>query len=296
MSTEPRAPGVCWCFRPGTSRIPTRGSTTLIPTTPTACTIRRRPGTRWRWVACTELVRITEPDTDEYTPIAPRGGLSPFSTTSLTWEKFWPLKPDVVLEGGNAAKDLVSAVTADSLSLLTAHHRPNERSSLLLPRRVRRWRCCAARGTNNGRLSGVVAGDCPGPDRPFGGVDGGHATRLVAHNPRGHEGGLPTSGSALWVCVPDLDRALWSVDNSLTMVVEERLHPFQREGSKSPTLRDMHLYNLPWPREELEGLGDTEVEMRVTCPTSSSEPLAARSPFPVPIRVPWSPFRREATP
>ena len=40
--------------------------------------------------ASTELVRITEPDTDEYTPIAPRGGLSPFSTTSLTWEKYWP--------------------------------------------------------------------------------------------------------------------------------------------------------------------------------------------------------------
>ena len=64
--------------------------------------------------------------------------------------------------------------------------------------------------------------------------------------------------------VPDLDRALWSVNNSLTMVIEERLRPFQREGSKPPTLRDMHLHNLPWPREALEGLGETQVEMRVT--------------------------------
>ena len=55
---------------------------------------------------------------------------------------------------------------------------------------------CAARGTNNGRLSGVVAGDCPRPERPFGGVDRGHATCLVAHNRRGHEDGLPTSGPA----------------------------------------------------------------------------------------------------
>ena len=77
--------------------------------------------------AFTELVRITEPDTGEYAPIAPRGGLSPFSTTSLAWEKYWPLKPDVVLEGGNAARDLLSAVTADSLSLLTTHHHPAER-------------------------------------------------------------------------------------------------------------------------------------------------------------------------
>ena len=77
--------------------------------------------------ACTDLVRITESDAGGYTPIAPKGGLSPFSTTSLTWEqseRHWPLKPDVVLEGGNAAKDPLSAVPMPSLSLLTTHHLP----------------------------------------------------------------------------------------------------------------------------------------------------------------------------
>ena len=64
--------------------------------------------------------------------------------------------------------------------------------------------------------------------------------------------------------VPNLDRALWTVDNSLTMVVEERLHPFERAGSGPPTLRDMHLHDLPWPRDVLEDLGETPVEMRVT--------------------------------
>ena len=64
--------------------------------------------------------------------------------------------------------------------------------------------------------------------------------------------------------VPDLDRALWSVDNSLTMVVEDRLYPFEREASNQPKLRELHLHNLPWPRDALEGLGGTEVEMRVT--------------------------------
>ena len=48
------------------------------------------------------------------------------------------------------------------------------------------------------------------------------------------------------------------------MVVEEHLHPFRRTGSDSPTLRDMHLHDLPWPRDVLEGLGATPVEMRVT--------------------------------
>ena len=59
--------------------------------------------------AYTDLVRITETDASGYTPIASKGGLSPFSTTSLTWQQHWPLKPDVVLEGGNAAKDSLGA-------------------------------------------------------------------------------------------------------------------------------------------------------------------------------------------
>jgi hypothetical protein len=64
--------------------------------------------------------------------------------------------------------------------------------------------------------------------------------------------------------VPDLDRALWTVANSLTLVVEEAMTPFKREKGKDPTARELHLYQLPWPTEVLEDLGETEVEMRVT--------------------------------
>ena len=64
--------------------------------------------------------------------------------------------------------------------------------------------------------------------------------------------------------VPDIDRALWSLNNSLTMVVEESLRPFKRETRRQPTLRDMHLHRLPWPSDVLESLGETQVEMRVT--------------------------------
>ena len=88
------------------------------------------PGQAWNALtvgACTELVHITEPDTDDYQPIAPIGGLSPFSTTSQTWESHWPLKPDVVFEGGNAAKDSIGAVWMPSLSLLTTNSKVNER-------------------------------------------------------------------------------------------------------------------------------------------------------------------------
>ena len=42
------------------------------------------------------------------------------------------------------------------------------------------------------------------------------------------------------------------------------MHPFMREAGKDPKLRDMNLHRLPWPLEELESLGETQVEMRVT--------------------------------
>ena len=215
--------------------------------------------------AFTELVQIAEPDAGDYVPIAPRGGLSPFSTTSLIWEKYWPLKPDVVLEGGNAAKDLLSAVTADSLSLLTTYHHPAERI-FTTTNATSAAMALAARLA--ARIMVVYPTLWPETVRA-----------LIVHSAEWTEAmrraSLPTTGAATKThyrhlvqrCgfgVPDLDRALWSVHNSLTMVIEERLHPFEREGSKQPTLRDMHLHNLPWPGEALEGLGETQVEMRVT--------------------------------
>lgn len=48
------------------------------------------------------------------------------------------------------------------------------------------------------------------------------------------------------------------------MLAEEYIHPFTQGKNNTPVLRDMVLHHLPWPVEELAGLGETEVEMRVT--------------------------------
>ena len=44
------------------------------------------------------------PGFDGWTPVAVRGELSPFSRTAVAFERSWPHKPDVVLEGGNVAR------------------------------------------------------------------------------------------------------------------------------------------------------------------------------------------------
>ena len=55
--------------------------------------------------AFTEKTRIADPNLQNYQAIAEAGNLSPFSTTSLTWpSRKWPIKPEVLFEGGNVAK------------------------------------------------------------------------------------------------------------------------------------------------------------------------------------------------
>ena len=177
----------------------------------------------------------------------------------------WPLKPDVVLEGGNAAKDSLSAVAMPSLSLLTTHYRPVKRLFTTA-------NATSAATALASRLAAQVMAIYPHlwPET---------IRALIVHSAEWTKAMkdmfLPRTGSPqkqdysklLRRCgfgVPDIDRALWSVENSLTMVIEESLHPFMRVTGRQPTLRDMHLHSLPWPHDVLESLGETPVEMRVT--------------------------------
>lgn len=63
--------------------------------------------------------------------------------------------------------------------------------------------------------------------------------------------------------VPDLGKALSSVGNAATMVVEESLRPF-RENKNEIKTNHMHIHELPWPNSVLSELGAADVSMRVT--------------------------------
>lgn len=77
--------------------------------------------------AYTELDDITEGPLSSYDPIAPKGGLSPFSTTSSIWDDKWPIKPEILMEGGNLAKDATGFITeCDDLSVLSTFYKPQE--------------------------------------------------------------------------------------------------------------------------------------------------------------------------
>ena len=59
------------------------------------------------------------------------------------------------------------------------------------------------------------------------------------------------------------DRAILSAANDLTLIAEDELQPFWK-GDGSIKTRHMNLHEFPWPRTELEQLGETQVELRVT--------------------------------
>ncbi|MFH0998372.1 MAG: S8 family peptidase [Pseudomonadota bacterium] len=214
--------------------------------------------------AYTNLVNITEQDASGYQPVTPAGGLSPFSTTSSTWQPHWPLKPDVLFEGGNAAKDSLGAIWMPSLSLLTSHHLPMERlfttanatsAATALAARMAAQVMAVYPDLWPETVRGLIVHSAEWTDA---------MRRVFLPETRPPKSAYVSLVRKCGFGVPDLERALWSVSNSLTMVVEEELHPFEREGNKQPTLRDLNLHRLPWPLTELEALGETQVEMRVT--------------------------------
>jgi hypothetical protein len=62
---------------------------------------------------------------------------------------------------------------------------------------------------------------------------------------------------------PDLDKALHSNENAFTIILQEELQPFEKNGSNYK-MKDMHFYTLPWPQELLLALGEIKVKLRIT--------------------------------
>ena len=223
------------------------------------------PGQSWNALtvgAYTTKVNITEDDCDEYVPLATMGGISPFSSTSVTWQKSAPIKPEVVFEGGNVGKDNFGCASIPSLSLLSTHHE-------LTDRLFSTFHATSAATALAGRFAAMIYSQYPNlwPET---------VRALIVHSAEWTDAMKEqfTHGSTdrqhaqhrvrcVGFGVPNLEKALWSVDNSLSLIVEDILQPFDKRNGKIAT-RDMHLHDLPWPKEALQQLGETDVEMTVT--------------------------------
>ena len=250
----------------------------------------RDPGQAWNAItvgAYTEKVQITEADAQGLTPVAPSGGLSPYTSTSAGWNTAWPLKPEVVFEGGNAGKDELGAVGISSLHLLTTNNQPIERLFATT-------NATSAASALGARLAGQLMAEYPAlrPEtiralivHSAEWTDAMRAAYLPTNRPPTKTDHVNLIRHCGWGA-PQLDRALWSAGNSLTLVVEDQVHPYQKVKGTGIVSKDMNLHSLPWPKEQLQALPpDTKVELRISLsyfiePNPSARGTSSRFHYP----------------
>lgn len=209
----------------------------------------------------TEKDTLVDPTFQGWGSIAPVGGLAPCSRTSVPWDRKWPIKPDVLMEGGNWADFGAVVDKPDDLSVLTTHYRPTVRlfeafgdtsasaslgahfSARVLTQRPNAW-------PETVRALVVHSAEWTAPMQ---------AQLDQAQNQTQRGALLRRFGYG----VPRLNHAVLSALNDVTIVSEEFLRPLRLDGSSIKS-QNMNLHPLPWPQEQLEALGTTPVQLRVT--------------------------------
>ena len=230
------------------------------------------PGQAWNALTVGGYTEKSWMDTAQYPgwqPIAPAGDLSPSSCTSMDWVKNWPIKPDIVMEAGNMAisPDGGSAdYIDDSLQLLTTGHQ------FALGKQLISFGDTSAASALAARLAAMVLAQYPDywPET---------IRALIVHSAhwtdamrsrfipaREQDRRQDHYRQLLRYCgygVPNTEDLYWSAQNALTLITQDSLQPFFKDGSQIKT-RDINLHTLPWPTDTLQELGDIDVEMKVT--------------------------------
>ena len=215
--------------------------------------------------AYTEKITITEELFEGYEPLAPSGGLSPYSRTSFDWDKKWPIKPDVVFEGGNLAKNEQEIDSPADLSILST----SKDTQTKIFDVINATSCATAKAS---WFCAQLFAQYPdlSPETIRG---------LVVHSAEWNDAmrsqfwdeekpnkeNYRTLLKVFGYGVPNLKSALYSAKNSLTLIAEEEISPYFREGSGKPKTKDMHIIELPWPEETLLSLPpETVLKLKVT--------------------------------
>lgn len=223
------------------------------------------PGQSWNALtigAYTSKVKIDDPSLSGWSPIADAGELSPFSSTSMDWDSKWPIKPEVLFEGGNAITDSKNVDICDDVSLLTTSKSPM----------VRLFDTINATSAATAQAANVAARLMAAYPELWEETIRG----LIVHSAEWTEkmreqfckDDKKTTGrrELLHACgygVADFTRAAESLNNNVNMIIQEELQPYQKVAGRYKT-KDMHLHKIPWPKEVLQELGETTVRMKVT--------------------------------
>lgn len=222
------------------------------------------PGQAWNALtvgAYTEKVTLT--DAKQGAPVASAGQISPYTSTSVEWSNKNPVKPDVVFEGGNVALGPLGGVTHPSLSLLTTNHEIQERLFTTL------WATSAATALA-ANFSAKIYAAYPNlrPETVRG---------LIVHSAEWNDALKQQATGTTTVKqlsakllrrvgfgVPNIEVALDSASQRVAVIIEDEITPFKKSQSGGVGLNEIVTHDLPWPKEILQDLANTEVKLTVT--------------------------------
>ncbi len=219
------------------------------------------PGQSWNAItvgAVSNDIQINSPTYNGFKPVADVGELSPYSSTSVTWNNKWPIKPEILLDGGNMATNGMDYTECEDLSILTTHHNHLVRPFSTI--------CGTSSATAKAAwMAAQIYEEYPGiwPET---------VRALLVHSARwtnamreqfctedsktkGRKQLLRSCGYG----IPDLDKAIQCANNSVNLVIQGELQPFEKNK-----MNEMHLHELPWPKDVLQSLGETKATIRVT--------------------------------
>ena len=193
-----------------------------------------------------------------YAPVASKNQLSPYSSTSTMWKRKWPIKPDVLFNGGNMISNGQQYDSCPDLSLLTSSNNPLIKSFSTI------WATSSATAQASCFCAKIL--------EKYPHIWPETVRALVIHSadwtPEMKAQFIPkdktktAKRALLRTCgygIPNLTKAIECMDNSVNMIIEDELQPYNNDK-----LNEMHMHKLPWPTEVLESLGSTPVTLKVT--------------------------------
>lgn len=214
----------------------------------------------------TQKMLLSQNISRNYTPLAGNGDISPSNSTSKNWDNQWPIKPDIVMEGGNLAYDENgNVVDVEELRLITTDKRyqnyifntfgDTSGAAALASKMAAELRTAFPTYWPE-TIRALMIHSAEWTSAMLG---GGQITDLQSEAAR--KSLLRTVGYG----VPILEKALHSSTNALTLIAERSIKPYRLDGS-NVKYDQYHFYELPWPKDVLQStnLVDKDVTLTLT--------------------------------
>lgn len=214
--------------------------------------------------AMTQKVAVKDPNMAGVRIVAPSGGPSPVTTSSSLWGDSNAIKPEIVMEGGNAYWVSPSSFSYHSeLELVST-------SPLPQMRKFDSFNATSAAVALAAKLAGEIRYYNPG-------ISTLSIRALMVHSAEWTESmkalytdndGVLDKDALMHVCgfgTPNRDKALLTTNSNVTFISEGEIKPYTlKDNATELSFAQMHLFKLPWPKEVLQELGEQTVKLKVT--------------------------------